>query len=611
MLNSIRRFLLGAPLASERMIHERLGKIHALPVLSSDALSSVAYATEEILLVLVLAGAGALSLSWPIALGIAALLLIVGLSYYQTIHAYPTGGGAYVVARENLGTLSSHVAGAALLMDYVLTVAVSVSAGVAAITSAAPALLPSKIWIAIAAVAFITIMNLRGVRESGSFFAVPTYFFVATIFTLLIVGVVKTLSGAAVPAEAGVVSAPAMQGLTLFLILRAFTSGCTALTGIEAISDGVPVFKAPESDNAGKTLIIMIAILVTMFLGITFLVNQYGLRPVEGETVVSQLARSVFGKNILYFAVQIGTALILFLAANTSYADFPRLSRWMAEDRYLPHQLANLGDRLVYSNGIMVLGVMAALLIVIFRASTHSLIPLYAVGVFISFTLSQVGMVRRWFQIRTRGWQILAALQTIGALATGIVAIVMAITKFTHGAWVVLLLIPLLMSCFRAIRKHYDEVAEQLSLSGRWPVKVGRHTIVVPVSTLHRGVIKAVRYAQVLCGNLHAVTIEVDSESTSRLAERWAEVFPDVPLEVIPSPYRSVITPLVDFVNGFIVNDEDYVTIVLPEFVPTKWWHQLLHNQTALMLKLTLTYGRKDTRGRHRIVTDVPFYLVK
>ena len=283
----------------------------------------------------------------------------------------------------------------------------------------------------------------------------------------------------------------------------------------------------------------------------------------------------------------------------------------MAEDRYLPHQLANLGDRLVYSNGIMVLGVLAALLIVLFGASTHRLIPLYAVGVFISFTLSQVGMVRRWFKVRTAGWQLLAGIQSIGALATGVVAIVMAITKFTHGAWVVLLLIPVLIYGFRAIHKHYEEVAEQLSLSGRWPVKVGRHTVVVPVSTLHRGVIKAVQYARALGSELHAVTIEIDPESTARLAERWNEVFPDVPLEVIPSPYRSVITPLVDFVNAFIMTDEDYVTIVLPEFVPTKWWHQLLHNQTALVLKLTLTYGRKDTRGRHRIVTDVPFYLVK
>ena len=612
MLSTLRRYLIGRRLSSERLVHERLGKIQALAVLSSDALSSVAYATEEILRVLMLAGVGALALSWPIALGIATLLLIVGASYYQTVHAYPTGGGAYIVARENLGRLPSHIAGAALLIDYVLTVAVSISAGMAAITSAFPALYPWRVWLAIAAVIFITVMNLRGVRESGSFFAMPTYFFIATILTLLIAGVIRAFTGtAATIAPAAEANLPAMQALSLFLILRAFTSGCTALTGIEAISDGVPVFKVPESDNAGKTLVIMITILVAMFVGITFLSRQFALVPKEGDTIISQLARSVFGGGPLYYVVQAATALILFLAANTSYADFPRLSRWLAEDRFLPQQLANLGDRLVYSNGIALLGGLASLLIVLFGASTHRLIPLYAVGVFISFTLSQSGMVRRQFKIRTPRWQAHAALQSIGALATGVVAVVMAVTKFTHGAWVVLLLMPVLIAGFRAIHRHYEEVANQLSLSGHWPAQVGRHTVIVPVAGMHRGVLKAVYYAQAICGELRVVTVAINPEQTEKLVGRWHQVLPDVPLEVIPSPYRSVIEPLIDYVNSFIEKEGDYTTIVLPEFVPAHWWHQLLHNQTAWALKLALIYGRKEFRGHYRIVTDVPFCLIK
>ncbi len=610
MLTTLRRILIGTPLPTERIIHERLSKVQALAVLSSDALSSVAYATEEILLVLVLAGSGALSLSLPIALLIAVLLLIVGSSYYQTVQAYPSGGGAYIVARENLGTLPSLVAGAALLTAYVLTVAVSVAAGAAAVTSAFPSLYPWRVPLALVALGFVILVNLRGVRESARVFVMPTYFFIFAVFLIILAGLARLLFGSLptgmpdpIPATA------AAQGLTAFLILRAFASGCTALTGVEAISDGVPVFKPPEGVNAGKTILWMVGILASMFLGITFLVHQFGVLPQEGETVISQLARVVFGTSPLYYAMQVATALILLLATNTSFSDFPRLAMWMALDRFLPHQLANLGDRLVYANGILLLGGLASLLVIIFGASTHALIPLYAVGVFVSFTLNQVGMVRRWLRLRSPGWRRSAVINGVGAVATGVVLVVVAATKFVHGAWIVLLLIPFLVYGFRTIHRHYDEVAEQLSLTQPWPEPVIQHTVIVPVAGLHRGVLKAMQYAQVLGGELHAVTVESDPRETAKLHARWQEILPDIPLEILPSPYRSVITPLLEFIDRFVDEEDHYVTVVVPEFVPTRLWHHLLHNQTAWMLRVALLYARQDWRGRFRIITDVPFYL--
>lgn len=609
MLASLRRALIGVPLPSEHIVYERLGKAQALAVLSSDALSSVAYATEEILLVLLLAGTSALVLSWPIALAIAVLLVIVAVSYYQTVHAYPTGGGAYTVARENLGVLPSLVAGAALLTDYVLTVAVSISAGMAAITSAFAILEPLRVELALVAIAFVTLVNLRGVRESGRVFAVPTYFFITTMFLLILVGLARWLFGNPLLGVGGPISPNAVQALTVFLILRAFASGCTAMTGVEAISNGVSVFKRPEADNAGRTLLWMAGILVSMFMGITFLANQYGVVPREGETVVSQLARAVLGTSPLYYFVQVATALILLLAANTSYSDFPRLAMWIARDRFLPRQLSNLGDRLVYANGILLLGGLAALLVILFGANTHALIPLYAVGVFISFTLNQAGMVRRWLKLRSPGWRRSALINGVGAVATGVVLVVVTATKFVHGAWIVLLLLALLVLLFRTIRRHYEEVAEQLSLTRRWPTPVHRHTVIVPVAGLHRGVLKAVQYAQMLGGDLHVVTVEVDAQETDKLCTRWQEVLPEIPLEVLPSPYRSVIFPLLEFVDRLLQEEGDYVTLVVPEFVPARWWHHLLHNETAWLLKLALLYGRRDWRGRFRIFTDVPFYL--
>ncbi len=611
MIGTVRRWLIGPPLPTSRLRHERLGKAQALAVLSSDALSSTAYATEEILLVLVLAGTGAIHLSLPLAVAISVLLFIVASSYYQTVHAYPAGGGAYLVTKDNLGRLPSLVAGAALLIDYVLTVAVSISAAVAAITSAFPALYPERVLIALAMVAFITIVNLRGVRETGRVFALPTYFFIASMYLLILAGLYRVLTGTApAPQVQAEVVTSAVQPLTLFLILRAFASGCTALTGIEAIADGVPIFKPPEGDNAGKTLLIMVTILSSIFLGITFLSRHFFVLPKEGETVVSQIARLVFDNSPLYYMVQFATALILFLAANTSYSDFPRLSMWMARDGFLPRQFANLGDRLVYSNGIMALGTLASLLIILFGADTHALIPLYAVGVFISFTLSQTSMVRRWWRLRTPGWQVRAFFNGVGALSTGVVMVIIAATKFIHGAWIVLALIPLLVRMFLAIREHYDHVADQLTVEKRPPAPVKQHTVIVPVGDVHRGVLKAMYYAQALGGTLKPVLVDTTPEHTERVKQKWQRYFPDIDLVIIPSPYRSVIGPLVEFIDSHIQEEGHYVTVVIPEFVPAKWWHHLLHNQTAWALRVALLY-RRNWQGRFRMLTSVPFYLAR
>jgi len=381
------------------------------------------------------------------------------------------------------------------------------------------------------------------------------------------------------------------------------------LTGLEAIADGVPIFKPPEADNAGNTLLIMITLLVSMFVGITWLSLHFGILPHEGETVVSQLGHLIFGTGPVYYALQAATALILLLAANTSYSDFPRLSMWIAMDRFMPRQFTNLGDRLVYSNGIIALGALASLLIILFGASTHALIPLYAVGVFIAFTLSQTSMVRRWWRLRVPGWQIRAFFNGIGAAATGVVMVVIAASKFIYGAWIVLMLIPIIVKVFYAIREHYAQVAQALSMDNLLPPPVHRHTVIVPVATLHRGVYKAMQYAQTLGGNLYAITVEIDHEKTEKLEVRWKQYFPDVPLHVVPSPYRSVVEPLVECIHEFIKEDEDYVTIVMPEFVPAKWWHHLLHNQTAWSLKLALLYRKRGWQDRFRIITDVPFYL--
>ncbi|MBN1658453.1 MAG: APC family permease [Anaerolineae bacterium] len=619
MAFSIRRALIGEPIPSARAAEERLNKVRALAVFSSDALSSVAYATEEILLVLAAAGtAAALGLSIPIAVAIVALLAIVASSYYQTVHGYPSGGGAYIVAYDNLGRWPGLIAAAALLTDYVLTVAVSITAGVAAITSAFPELLPWRVEICLVAIALVAWLNMRGVRESGTLFAVPTYAFVAIFFTLLGVGFFRLMTGNLPPGEVGGASSPAtaLGSVGLFLVLRAFSSGCTALTGVEAISNGTTAFKPPEARNAGLTLVAMAVLLGTLFLGATILSHQLAVLPSEEQTVVSQMGRIVFGPGALYLFLQVATALILVLAANTSFAGFPRLAAILAHDRYLPRQLTNLGDKLVFANGILILAILASLLVILFGGRTHSLIPLYAVGVFLSFTLSQTGMVVHWRKVRGEKWQWKAAINSVGAVATGIVLVVVLSTKFIHGAWIVTIVVPAFVWLFHQIHNHYERVARQLSLEGLTPEPwafadtLDRLKVVVPLSGVHRGTLAALRFARSLSRDVHGIVIDVEPEATARVQERWAVWGCDVPLVILPSPYRSVVTPLLAYLDEVDSRDPErgLAVVVLPEFVPAKPWETLLHNQNAQLIKRALVYRRGFNR-KDRVVVDVPYHL--
>ncbi len=602
-LHHLKRLFVGTPLPTAQSRHERLDKATALAVFASDALSSVAYATEEILLVLAAAGAVALSYSLPIGLAIAALIAIVVSSYRQTIRAYPQGGGAYIVTKDNLGVYPGLIAAAALLIDYVLTVAVSAAAGVAAVTSAVPALFPYRVVLCVLAVAAIAIANLRGLRESGRLFAAPTYLFIATLLVLLVYGGAGAIFNF-LPEQPYPRHPPGLEGVGLFLILRAFASGCAALTGVEAVSDGVPAFKPPEAHNARIVLTWLGFILITLFLGITYLSYDLGIVPHEHETVLSQLGRRIFGSGVMYYELQAVTMLILLLAANTSFADFPRLSFFLARDRFIPRQFATQGDRLVFSNGIVILGGLAVLLLVIFGGQTHALIPLYAVGVFISFTLSQASMVRRWLRLKEEGWTWRAALNGVGALATGVVMLTIAVTKFSHGAWIVVLLIPTLVLAFWAVHRHYEEVAAQLSLDEFEPPPPMTNTVLVLVGDLHRGVVKAIQYAQTLSPTAKAVFVETDPERTRRLEEKWAKWGLGLPLIVLSSPYRSLLGPLLEYIDHLQHQSQNHmVTIVLPEFIPARWWQQILHNQTALLIKGTMLFRKNVT------VTDVPYHL--
>jgi amino acid transporter len=604
-LAPLKRLVLGArmPLAQAR--HERIGKAVALAVFASDPLSSVAYATEEILLVLILAGTAALSYSLPIAVGIAALLAVVVVSYRQTVAAYPQGGGAYLVAKDNLGEAPALVAGAALLTDYVLTVSVSVVAGIAALTSAFPVIFPYRVVLAVVAVAGITLGNLRGVRESGRLFAAPTYFFTVSILGMVGYGLIAAwldlLPEAPYPPHA-----PGLEGVGLFLFLRAYAAGCTALTGVEAVSNGVPALRPPEGRNAQIVMTWLGVISIAMFLGITYLAYDFGIVPGGEETVVSMVARRVFGTSLMYYAVQAATMLILLLAANTSYADFPRLSSILARDRYLPRQFASQGDRLVFSNGILILSGFAVLLIVSFGGDTHALLPLYAIGVFISFTLSQTGMVRRWLRLREKGWRWRVWVNGVGAVVTAIVLATLAITKFVEGAWIVLVIIPIFVAIFVAMHRHYEEVAAELSLEGLAGLPEFQHTVLVLIGDVHRGVVRAVQYAKTLAPQaaVRAVYVETDPARTVKLEEKWARCGFGVPLVVLASPYRSLLRPLLDYIDHIHARgEEQMVTVVLPEFLPRRWWQHVLHNQTALLIKGALLF-RKNT-----VVTDVPYLL--
>jgi amino acid transporter len=605
LLAQLKLFVVGKPIPSHLAHHERLSRVTGLAVLSSDPLSSVAYATEEILRVLVLVGAGALTFATPIAFVIATILAVVVFSYRQTIHAYPSGGGAYIVAKDNLGELPALIAASSLLIDYVLTVAVSIAAGVAAITSAFPQWHVNRVELTLAFVLVLMFGNLRGIRESGRIFAAPTYFFVVAMLSLIVVGAWRVMTGTVTPIEAAVPIASTGTPLTLFLLLTAFSNGCTAMTGVEAVSNGVPAFKPPESKNAAATMLMMVVLSITMFLGITLLAHAFHVMPSEEETVVSQLARGVFGdRGIPYYAVQAGTMLILVLAANTAYADFPRLASILARDRYVPRQFMNQGDRLAFSNGIVGLSVLAGALLVVFGGDTHSLIPLYMIGVFVSFTLSQAGMVVHWLRLRGPGWRTSALINGVGATVTGVVLLVVAVTKALEGAWIIMLLIPLNVLFCRLTRKHYDGVAAQLSLRG-WKSRGPRHnTVLVPISGIQRAVLEAIDYANTLSSDVRAVYVDVDPRATEQLRDGWNQWGNGVPLVVLNSPFRSLMEPLLEYIEQISAGRPDgYITIVLPEFVPARWWHHLFHNQRALLIKGALLFTPNT------VVTSVPFHL--
>lgn len=624
---SWRSYLIGRPLATADAPHQTIGKAVGLAVFASDALSSTAYATQEILLVLAAAGTLAFGYAFPIAMAIVVLLAVVTLSYEQTIHAYPNGGGAYIVARDNLGELPAQAAGAALLTDYILTVSVSVSSGVAQIVSAAPHLDAYRVPIAIGCVIVIMMVNLRGVKESGATFAIPTYFFVFTMFVTVGVGLYRHATGTL----GVVIDPPAMEahgavaGLGWFLLLHAFSNGTTALTGVEAISNGITAFREPRSRNAGITLIWMSLILGTLFLGITFLATHAQVVPSDsGETVISQLARVVYGgRNTLWLATLGATTVILVMAANTAFADFPRLGALVAADGFLPRQLTYRGSRLVYSRGILTLSLLAIVLIIAFQASVSALIPLYAIGVFMSFSLSQLGMARRWrkigrlapgVEVRERGsvlrfepgWRRKMIVNGLGGICTVVVMLMFAATKFRDGAWIVIVVLPALVAVFYTIHRHYRQLAARLSLDRYGaPPRIARQRVIVAVSGVHRGTLAALQYARSLSHDVTAVHVSLDDDESARLRRKWDAWGDGVRLVIVESPYRLLVEPLLDYVEEIARHRQpnETITIVVPQFVPGRWWQNLLHTQTAWMLRVALLFKPGI------VITDVPYQV--
>jgi amino acid transporter len=630
-LRRLRRTLIGRPIRSENEHHERLSKVMGLAAFGTDNISSSAYATEELMRVLMLAGSAALFLTMPLTVAVVVLLVVVVISYQQTIKAYPKGGGSYIVSSDNLGVIPGLVAGSSILVDYVLTVAVSVSAGVAALTSIFPAIYAERTLVAVVAVAVIAWANLRGLRESGMLFIFPVYAYLGSMLIVIGYGLFRYLTGdmpvyVPPPDEgAGLHAAEGVQALGVLLVLRAFASGAVGLTGTEAIADGVAAFRAPESKNARIALVVMASCFATLFVGISFLASWLHIipDPSEVETVNSQLVRSLVGAGAFHFVIQVVTAVLLVLAANTAFADFPRLASFMARDKFLPSYFGFRGDRLAFNNGIFALALVAAILIVIFQGSVTNLIPLYTVGVFIAFTLSQAGLVARWWRERGPGWRLRLAVNAAGAITTLVVAIVVGVTKFALGAWVVLVLIPALVFLLLGIRRHYRQVADELVITGNEAQTIPeldaarlQHTVLIPVGDVNRAILRAVAYARSLTGqvepapgarsNIIGVHVTDDREAGERVKERWDRAGMGIPLVVLQSPYRSLLGPLVTYIDALTRQRPDgtaVVTVLLPEFLPAHWWEHLLHMQTALRLKGSLLF-RPGT-----VVTSVPYHL--
>ncbi len=599
--------LIGRPLKSTELGEQKLNILKALAILSSDALSSVAYGTEQILIVLASVSLIAAWYSVPIAVGVLFLLTALIISYRQIIFSYPQGGGAYLVSKENLGERAGLIAGGSLLVDYILTVAVSVSAGTDAITSAIPSLHSHTVAIACVLVIIITILNLRGLTESATILAYPVYLFVIALFILIGAGIYKIITGDVSSSQHVAIGTP-VQGITLFLLLRAFASGCSALTGVEAISNAIPNFKDPAPKNAAKTLLLMGALLAIMFTGITFLAYYYGIAPKHDETVVSQIAKETFGRNYLYFFIQGTTALILVLAANTGFSAFPLLAYSMAKDKYMPRMFTIRGDRLGYSNGIVSLGFASILLIIIFQGQTDQLIPLYAVGVFIPFTLSQTGMIMKWLREKPAGWLVKLSANLIGALITLSVLIIFFLTKFTH-VWFVLIFLPLIVLFFLRIHKHYNDVREQLRINpNEQSIQVDGNVIIVPVAGITKVVEHSLNYAKSLTNRIYAVYVSFDREDEKRFEEKWQQVHPDVRLVTLQSRYRSVLQPLAKFIDTIQhkASENNYmVTVLIPQFITKKSWHNILHNQSGLLIRSYLVYKKNV------IVSTLPYHFKK
>lgn len=614
-LSRTKRLLVGRPIATKHAHHERLPKRLALPVFASDALSSTAYATEEIMRVFMVASLAYLHFTFEVALVISGLIFLVAFSYYQTIHAYPQGGGSYIVSRDNLGTRYGQLAGAALMTDYILTVSVSVSAGVLAIVSLVPGTSSYIVPMGVGAIGILTLANLRGAKESGGMFAIPTYSFVVLMVGMILYGLflpappvpaVLITEGAKVPDQFWTTAA------FLTIAFKAFSSGCAALTGIEAISDGAGAFKEPTARNASATLMIMATLLATMFVGASFIGNKFHIIPMElhhegYKTVLAQVCQAVFPMTTafgtFYFnALQIATTLILILAANTAYADFPRLCSFIARDGFLPRQLASLGDRLVFQNGILFLSLSAMALLVRFNGDTHLLIPLYSVGVFVSFTMSQAGMFARARNLKLGGWK--PWVSFFGAIITAILAIVLLVSKWHEGAWLVLIALGLLLTIFTLIRKHYDYLAKELEVEPSDSVPTAKMTVLLLVPRLHKGILQAIAYAQSLSEDVRAVHVTLDPSSVARIKADWVKFGEDIPLVILESPYRSLVEPVTDYVDQTIAETPDqFVTVIVPEAVPRRWYHRFLHNNVAISLKLALG-ARKNV-----VITNVRYFL--
>ncbi len=623
---TLQTWLIGRPLATADAPHQTIGKLIGLAVFASDALSSTAYATQEILVILAVAGSAAFQYVFPISIAIVILMGIVSFSYEQTIHAYPGGGGAYIVARDNLGEMPALIAGAALLTDYILTVAVSISSGVAQIVSAFPGLMNYRVLIAVGLIMFVMVMNLRGVKESGVVFAIPTYIFVVGMFITVILGLIRYFSGSLGPVvnPPEMVMGEAIGLVTPFLLLHAFSSGTAALTGIEAISNGITAFKEPRSKNAGQTLIMMAGILATLFLGISFLSSRIGVVPSEAETVISQITRTVFqGQGVLYLAVIASTALILILAANTAFADFPRLSALQAVDGYLPRQLTFRGSRLVYSGGIVLLAGIASLLVIGFKASVTRLIPLYAIGVFLSFTLSQTGMARRWWKCGhlkpgtevvekgstlrfDKGWLSKMFINGLGAVSTAVVMVIFAFTKFRDGAWIIIILIPVLVAIFARIHRHYKHLADKLSFDNfSTSRKFIRNRVIMPISGVHNGTLAGLHFAQTLSDDITVVHVSIDPGETEKVKSKWALWGDGFRLIVLDSPYRLFLEPILEYIDkiSLILAPNEIITLVVPQFIPRHWYGRFLHMRTAETLRKALLH-RKNI-----VITEVPYQI--